>query len=251
MLSEDAAMSMPLSVTIMTDADGPRGALNRLAAAGYRYVQLSATMPGLRPRELDGSARRGLVSALRRLELIPSGLDLWIPPEHFAEAAHMDRAVAATLESIEFAATLRPCPISMILPATGEESASDVLEVIEVIRSAAERSGVTIADHAVPPASRPGFSVGLDPASWFAAGRDPVAGVLEVASTLASARLADLSSTTGLRGPVTGSSRLDVLAYRVNLTVTGYRGPVVIDTRQWADPWAGALATREAWSALG
>ena len=54
-------------------------ALERLAAAGVRRVQLSASQVTLRPRELDRSGRRDLLILLRRLELSAGGLDAWVP----------------------------------------------------------------------------------------------------------------------------------------------------------------------------
>src|SRR5690606_13026801 len=71
---------------------GPRAPIEAAAKAGFRAVALDASAAGLRPRDLDRSARRDLAALLRRLELAFAGLDLWIPPEHFASPEHADRA---------------------------------------------------------------------------------------------------------------------------------------------------------------
>jgi sugar phosphate isomerase/epimerase len=218
---------------------------------GFSSVQLSATQSGLRPRDLDQSARRDLLATLRRLELELAGVDLWIPPAHFLEAVHIDRAVGAMLSAIEFAADLGRVPVSVALP----HEIND--EILEAISEAAHRHGAPIADHAIPTADsqRPQadselLSVGIDPASWLAAGLDPSEGVVRAGDALQSARLCDLSST-GLRAPVGESDgRLDVHAYRASLSVAGYRRPIVVDARQWADPWRGVERTAEMWNGM-
>ena len=47
-----------LAPTLAALGDRPRTAIDRLAGLGFRAVQLSASQPGLRPRELDRSGRR-------------------------------------------------------------------------------------------------------------------------------------------------------------------------------------------------
>ena len=101
----------------------PVESLEWLGGAGVRGVQLSATQPGLRPRTLDGAARRELRARLKRLELTLSGLDLWIPPEHFTEPANVDRATAAAEAAVVLAADLGRVPVSMTLPADAAASA--------------------------------------------------------------------------------------------------------------------------------
>jgi len=218
-------------------------------AQSLRAVQLNAATPGLRPRDLDRSARRDLAATLRRVDLQCSGLDLWIPPEHFVEPLHVDRAVASVLGAIDLAhdlATLagssvvtsrlsRPGGISLLLPAT---IAPDVLATIA--ERASSRS-VVIADYTWPSrsaaATPPGIGIGIDPAAALSTGEDPAAHVSTLGSRLAAARLSDIS-----RGGVGGAvripvgeraGRLDVLAYMVALATGGFaaRGHAVIDLR--------------------
>jgi sugar phosphate isomerase/epimerase len=226
----------------------PREALKKLAAMGFRAVQLSATQPGLRPRELDRSARRDLLAALRRSELVLSGLDCWIPAEHFTDPQRMDRAGAALLAMIEMAGELDRCPVSIVLP----DDCGGMEALLDEVRGHADRFGVRLADHAVTPAGPPWTGVGIDPAAWLAAGADPAAGVGRFADRLVCARLVDLLRT-GLRGPIGsgGAGRLDVLAYRVALSVGGYDRPVVVDARQWVDPLGGFEATKACWDRGG
>ncbi len=232
-----------LAVTIAPLGDDPRATFGRLGETSVRYVQLSAAQPGLRPREMDRSARRGLAGALRRLELIVSGIDLWIPVDHFADPAHADRAVAATLETIEFAAEFRPCPIAMHLPVADDDH-PQIDEMLELIAGQAEHHGVAIANFG---ASDP---TGVDPAAQIALGHDPVATVFEIGANLTAARLADILPT-GMRGPVGGpGGKLDLLPYRAALDAAGFGGPVTIDARQWTDPWAGVKQSVDAWRAI-
>ena len=235
-----------LAPTLTALPDPPRRALARLGEIGCGAVQLGATQPGLRPRDLDRSGRRDLVATLRRLELALAGIDLWIPVDHFTVAAHVDRAVAAVCAAIDLAADVGGCPVSVTLPPE-----IDGLVVAQIVEHA-EHRGVGVADHAVPPSDVAGLGVGIDPAAWLADGRDPIAAVLEHARRLCSVRVVDLL-TTGLRGPPRGGSgsegRLDLLAYRASVEIARPARPVVVDLRQWTDPWAGLTATCEAWEA--
>ncbi len=150
---------LPLAPTLGPLGDQPRAALDRLAAMGFRYVQLSATQSGLRPRDLDRSARRDLLVRLRRLEMQVSGLDLWIPPAHFLDPALVDRAVDAVRAALELAGDLQRCPISLELPRPLDDESLG--PVIETIAELALRVGVELADHAAPDATADQLAGGL------------------------------------------------------------------------------------------
>jgi len=237
--------SHDLSVTLaplVGDASGDsiKSALDRIAAIRLRHVQIASTMPGLRPRELDRTARRDLAASLRRRELALSGIDAWIPHEHLVDARHADRAVTAVRQAIVLAADLGRVPVSLILHGAGDVAAAIVAE--------AQRHGVEIADHSLPLSTLAGTGIGIDPVICFSHAHDPAKVVHEAADRLVCARLVDLRS--GMRGPV-GSAhdgRLDVAQYKVALSVNGFRRPVVIDARQWAEPWRGIQQSIEAWS---
>lgn len=235
-------------------AQSPRPAIERAAALGFRWVQLDATAPGLRPRDLDRSARRDLAALLRRLELGLSGLDLWIPPAHFADPARADRALDATTQAVELAADLaalsttppgRP-PVSLALPAKLAD------ELRQQLASTAGARGITIADHAWP--ARAGLdpaapiAAGFDPAAVLLAGLDPAREVPKLAAPPASARLSDLSPA-GRVPP--GEGGLDELTYTVALDVKGYRAPLVLDLRGLPRPERTARETLERWTGRG
>ncbi len=242
----------------------PRAALAAIARIGCPCVQWSVTTPSLRPRELDGTARRGIVSELRRLELRCTGVDAWIPPGHLLDRATIDRAIGAIEQAIQLASDLavgrdgardRAMPVvSVLLPTEKEvgdggtrvdppsKSASELAEAIAVLRAKADRAGVALADHALPP--RAALSVGIDPAAVLAVGGDPAAQIVAAGARLATARLVDCFRS-GLRGPVLepGESRLDLEGYLVALSIVGYDGPLVVDARQWRDPLGGLQLT--------
>jgi sugar phosphate isomerase/epimerase len=228
---------LELAPTLAALPGEPKAVIDRLASLGIRHVQLSATQPGLRPRELDGSARRDLAATLRRREMNLSGLDLWIPASHFADPAHVDRAVSAAVSSIDLAGDLGRCPLSMTLP---EEEDSAATDAARALLEAAHRIGVPIADHHVPISNRDWnefLGVGIDPAAWLAAGEEPAQAIHQNSEHLLSARLSDLM-TTGMRGPIgSRDGRLDVMSYRVALAIADYRRPVILDVRQWPNPW--------------
>lgn len=234
-----------------------RQILNWAKDSGFRAVQLSATTPGVRPRELDRSGRRDLAASLRRADLKCSGLDLWIPKEHFTDAVNVDRAVAATLAAIDLAADLAmlasgsvvtsqprgPGVVSVLLP---RAIASDVLATIA---NAAQTRGVLLADHLWPErdptVNGESLMVGIDPAALLAGGQDPSTAVSRLGKRVASARLSDVAR--GLPGartaPCSREGTLDVLAYRVSLATSGYPGFAVLDLRGVANqPHAAKVA---------
>jgi sugar phosphate isomerase/epimerase len=237
----DPAAVAHLAPTIVDLGVPPRDALDRLRAGAWRAVQLSATQTPLRPRELDRSALRDLLASLGRREIELAGLDAWVPAEHLADPATADRAVSALLAAVELAADLGRCPLSVRLPA-----ADSAAEGVDAVIAHAERFGVALADHALPPRPAPGPGLGIDPAAWLAAGEDPVEGVVQHAARLVVARVCDLPDT-GLRGPVGDpGGRLDVASYRAALRMAGAVAHV-LDLRQWADPWAGMERARRVW----
>lgn len=220
-----------------------RATFERVGALGYRGVQLDGAQPGLRARELDRSARRDLLATLRRRELRVTGIDLWIPAAHFTDIAGADRAVDRTLEAIGLAADLGRAPISLVLPGAEDDDAGGA---VAMIRAAAEREGVALVDHAVPPALA--TTIGIDPPAWLAAGEDPCAALARHASRVGVARLVDLLST-GMRGPAGDprDGRLDLVAFRAAVSLAPENAVVVVDARQWTDPWAGVEASAERW----
>ncbi len=237
-----------------------RLALDRLAsggAEGFRAVQLSATHPELRPRELDGSARRGLRATLRRLELELAGLDAWIPARHWTDPAKVDRAFTSMCEIISLAADLiphRPGPrLSVLLPRLEKpDAAGEAKRVIDAVIERGMREGVMLVDHALPPpplGADSAAAFGLDAAAAIASGLDPAQLVAQHPTPpLMGVRLADLmrSGVRGLLGDKL-EGQLDVLNLKIALSVAGYIHPIVIDTRQWPDPWAGLIQTAKVW----
>jgi hypothetical protein len=91
----------------------------------------------------------------------------------------------------------------------------------------------------------------VDPAATLAAGQDPVTQVHQAAGRVGAARVVDLLSS-GMRGPIgePSGARLDAMAWRLALEMSGFRGLPVIDARQWTQVRPGILATVERWAAL-
>lgn len=238
-----------LSVTI-APLGVPGEALAWASSAGLRGVQLSVTGGGLRPRDLGPSARRDLRAMLTRLELTPSGIDALVPASHFIDPATAERAVDAVQGACELAADLGRVPVTVQLPAAGDEATAARRDAaVALVAAAADRVGVTIADlggGAMAP--WPPVGIAVDPAAVLGDGGDPSAAVARAGARLTGVRVVDLLRS-GMRGPVgvSGESRLDALAYRVAVEVAGYRGLPVVDCRQWNDPRAGVLGSMAAW----
>jgi sugar phosphate isomerase/epimerase len=211
-------------------------------------VQLDAAAAGLRPRELDRSARRDLAALLRRLQLAPSGLDLWIPPEHLSDPARSDRALDALLQAIELSADLArlcgsgPATVSVMLPATPDAS------LARQLADHAETHSVRIADHTVrtQPFEPGPIGIGIDPAALLLAGLDPSQQAARAGVALVSARLSD-ATLTGRTAPTVSSGRLDLIAYLASLGICGYTRPLILDLRGLTDQALAARAALANW----
>lgn len=220
-----------------------RAQLALAQSIGATGVVLNAATPGLRPRELDRSARRDLAATLRRHGLELSGVDLLVPPEHFTSAAHQDRAVSATLAAIELAGEIAGPGGRVVCVTLAEKIAPDIAASIE---QRASHHGVRVGDLSwradVAPRG-PSLGVAIDPAAVIMGGGEPSAESFRLGAGVVMRRLSDASSAG--RVPV-GSGRLDVLAYAAACAVAG-QSRVVLDVRSVREPREGAAAGAKAW----
>ncbi len=230
-----------------------RGQVGFAREAGYRGVQLNAMSPGVRARELDRSARRDIAALLRRHELLLSGVDLWIPPEHFTDTERADRAMSALGGSIGFAAEMGGLCGGR---GSGGGVVSCVLPDDEGVRAFAEHEaaavGCVVADHAWPVddtiEAGGAIGVGIDPAVVLAGegtggGKGKGIGrmIAGLGRGVVGARLSDLDGSGRVEA---GRGSLDLVSYEATLVTIGYAGMLVVDVRGVADPAgsAGRLA---------
>ncbi|MEE2907143.1 MAG: hypothetical protein VX527_04840 [Planctomycetota bacterium] len=240
-------MQAYLAPTVASLGTDLRASCDRLHREGWQAVQLSAAMVGTRPRDLGSSARRDLLATLRRVELVAAGIDLWIPREHYLDAATVDRVVSAIDAACSLAADLGIATLSVQLP---EPDAMEP-EAREAIHTSAAHRGVILADHRLQVGVAESNGAGLDPAACFAMEQDPVEVAIELGTRLVAPRLSDLLST-GLRGPVgSAGGRLNVTAYRAAVVTVAPQRPVVLDLRQLPSPWDALEVGRQAWRAAG
>lgn len=246
---------LPLSLALASlrapsTATDPRAPFEWAANTGFRWVTLDASAPGLRPRELDRSARRDLAALLRRLELGLLGLDMWIPAAHFTDPAHTDRAVTATTAAIDLAADLAGLTgghriVSLTLL---REDLSPTLR--STLAAHADARQAVLADHTWPPvddAPIGPLGVGLDPAAVLLAGDNPAKAAARLGDRLTLARLSDASEITRVE-PGSSQGRLNDLAYTVALSTAKYTRPLVLDTRGLTDPAEAARRALAWWS---
>lgn len=221
----------------------PRGVASWVREQGVRFVQLNGAAAGFRARELDQSARRDLAGTLSRAEVRLSGIDLWIPPEHFQQAVHADRAVGAVTATAEMLGELKRLRAAVEAPVVSVMLPEQTAEGVAAALSAAgDANGVMVVDHA--PAAGEATAWGADPASMLMAGRDPAAEVSRRGVRVLAARLSDANA---MGRCAVGAGRLDVLEYAVALTTAGVRGPVVVDVRGLPDTLRGVERARRAW----
>ena len=230
---------------------GPRAALDEAARMGYRAVVLDASAPGLRARDLDRSARRDLASVLRRSELAFCGLDLWIPPEHYASAEHADRASFASAQTIDLAADLardaggEPV-VSLTLPRSLEgEPLALFGGVLRALLDRADRAGVVLADHSLPlgeasaDASSP-LMEGVDPAAMLLRGMDPVSETARRGARVRVARWTDADGLSRVAPQRPARGRLDLRSYAAIVASTTGARRLTIDFRGVPDPLSHA-----------
>ena len=219
----------------------PRQVIEWAAGAGFRAIMLDSARAGIRPRDLDRSARRGLASLLRRLELRLAGAELWIPSEHYASPTNSERAVAGVLSSIDLLAELAALietdrTLTLTLPADGAD------EAISVIAQAAHRAEIRIANAAWPgrkTSDESPIGVCLDPRTIARNDDDPVA------ITTACHEPPDAA-----RWPFSTSRPeevIDPLGYASALSIVGFRGDVALDLRDAIDPESDALSALTRW----
>ncbi|MBM91972.1 MAG: hypothetical protein CMJ35_10225 [Phycisphaerae bacterium] len=238
---------------ITPGAAHPRAAIDTIATLGVRGITLDAARSGLRPRELGRSARRDLASLLRRLELEFTGLDLWVPPEHFTTPSSAQRAIDAVGQAMEMAGELAPLVggrsqpvVSVLLPPELGEDARTTLGAM------AQQHGATLADHALlqdTQTQTPGIGVGIDPVFYLTDGSSPAKAITRAGTNLASARLSD---TTAMGRCVIGAngSKLDLTAYAGALIVSGQHW-VTLDVRDIPEPTVAVAKSIEAWQDAG
>lgn len=241
----------PLAATIEPLGTDPRECIAAAAALGYRAVQVSATQPGMRPRELDSGDRRGLRAALSRIGVVCGGIDLWIPASHFTDPAHIDRAMSALDGACGLAADLGRCVVCVSLPS---EMPS---ESWQAVASSADRHGVRIADFAVRQATDASradvphelVGCGIDPSALIAAGIEPAMHAASLGRRVTAARIVDLLAS-GMRGPPgePSGARLDLPSFAAALALGGASPPCCADARQWVDPRAGLASTLARWT---
>jgi len=240
----------PVLRPLVASTDGTvRAAFAAIANQGLADVQLDATLPGTRPRELDRRARHDLLALARRRGLTPSGLDCFVPTAHLTAAApELDRATAALLAAVTLAADLGRLPLSLALPPL-DELAPDAFDAL---LEAADAHAVPLALHAEPQLTAlrdklntlgsPLVRLGIDAASCLIADHDLNAAA---ASDIASLRLADAirdRDRQWQRCPL-GQGDLDLTAAYLAAELTPRLGqPVLLDLSRLDNPRA-ALST--------
>lgn len=218
---------------------GPRAQIEWVAQMGYPSLVIDAARDGLRPRQLDRSARRDVLALLRRMDLRPAGIDLPIPPAHFREPASVDRAISAAAQALalaaDFASQSEDATVTIELPEDPPR------ETVEALLAAAEASGARLADRRWPPGEfegvAPNLGVSFDPAAVLLAGEDPAIVAGRVADRLLSARLSDIAAG-GRVAP--GEGRLDIAAYLATVASVAPQRPVVLDLAGVRDQQAAA-----------
>jgi sugar phosphate isomerase/epimerase len=232
-------------------ASGTREAIAWARSMGARAVQLDVSAHGVLPREMDRSARRDLAAYLRRQGLAFSGADLWIPPEHFVDAAKIDRALSAVVSALEFVsevgAEVGPegqsagRHVALMLPA---EIGADSLHHLT---TTAARVGCELADFARPAKALTAqagswIGYGVDPAAILIAGGDVIS---EVVSAIGAPMAARLSDASAFGRVAIGDGRLDVTGYEAVLEAKGFAGVLVLDVRGVMEPQRAVRAGLE------
>jgi len=250
----DLRLAPTLGPLVQASGQPPRRALSLIGEQGFAAVQLDATLPGIRPRELDATARRDLLASAQRTGLQIAGVDFFIPPDHYCDPQHADRAVAAAIGACSLAGGLGRVPLSLNLPVAKVDAS-----VAQMIADSADAQGVALAIHDeadtdglsrwLKTHAPPHVGVGLDPAALLIRDRDPSAAAQSFSKQLRVARLSDASKGQADGGRrVVGSGSLAVMPYRVSIDLAPNRvGPVVLDLRGMSSPIDAMRSAKAAW----
>jgi hypothetical protein len=226
-------------------------------ACGATGVLLDGARAGLRARELSRSARRDVAARVRREGLVCAGVDLWVPPGHFALAGTVDRAREAVREAFALAAEVGALSalagrarVSVELPGTG--ASGGVAGGLEALRTdladEALRAGVVLVDHGVTDApAHAGLQVGLDVGALLLAQRDAVMELARLGERAGLLRWTDAGRSC-VCPP--GQGRMDALALRA--IVAMHAGTLVaLDGRGLPDPAGAVRAGAQVWHGAG
>ncbi len=229
-----------------------------------RGLALDASRTDCRARDLGRSARRDLAAMLRRTELELTGIDLFIPPEHYADPARSQRAFETVQQTAMLAVEITRLVggrsralVSITLPASLPNHERQALVAMF------EKYGAIGADHtphgsqdAPSPASLPipptssgvwlALPSGIDPAAHLLAGHDPVAAASRPG--IAALRLSALNATG--RCPINAEgARPDIAAYAAAALTTDQRW-ITADTRGCAEPGKATQSALDTWRGL-
>jgi sugar phosphate isomerase/epimerase len=250
----DLRLAPTLTPLVQTAGLPPRKALSLVGAQGFSAVQLDATLAGIRPRELDTTARRDLLATAKRCGLTIAGIDFFIPGEHYSDPQYLDRALASAIAACVLAGELGRVPVSLNLPIQKVDAS-----LVGMIADSADAHGVSLAIHDeadldglvgwLKSNALPHVGLGLDPAALLIRDVDPSAMVQKLASPLRVARLSDASQGQADGGrQVLGSGSLSVMPYRVSVDLAPNRiGPVVLDVRGLASPLDAMKSAKSVW----
>ncbi len=201
------------------------------ARADVPALHLDATLPGIRPRELDRSARRDLLAIVKRHNVSLTGCDLFIPPTHFTSPQHQQRAADAVRQAIALAAELRSlgaaatmvCIETAAPVAQPNDPTVDPAALFTDLAAHARDHGVTLCDCTSD--SSP-LTRGLDLAAVLARNEDPAAAILT--QKPACLRLADWNGRA--RVPF-GDGRADATAIAAATSVATPDAMGILDFR--------------------
>ncbi|MEM6507786.1 MAG: TIM barrel protein [Planctomycetota bacterium] len=250
----DLTLAPTLGPVALATGQSPRQVLGLIAEQGFASVQLDATLPGLRPRELDRSARRDLAATATRCGLTIAGIDFFIPSEHYSDPLYVERAAEAAAGACSLAGDLGRVPVSLNLP-VGDADAS----LTQAMTDTADAYGVTLAIHDeadtdgltrwLAESAPPHVGVGLDPAALLIRDRDPAEAAQTLSDRIRVARLSDASKGQADGGrQAVGAGSLAVMPYRVSVDLAPDRlGAVVLDGRGLPSPMQAMRKAKAVW----
>lgn len=220
---------------------------------GIVGVQLSAALKGIRPRELDTSARKDLRALMVRRGMMVSGIDLLIPDEDWVDSGKVDRALSAVNAAHVLAGDMGRVPLVINLP-VGEVAEEIKEELVALADGRSVPLVVQVGEQAaellawVKQVDHPMVGVAVDPARQLQMKKNVVGTVSEFGDYLMVGRADDVGSD-GMRCTL-GNGRLDVLAYQVSLSQCSKLKSVVMELRELSDPIASMHDGHGAWNQM-
>jgi sugar phosphate isomerase/epimerase len=247
---------VPASLALDALSGDARGAFDLAASAGYRGIAFATNHSELNPDLLGTSARRHVKTLLASKRLSLDSLRAAAPRTGLTDPGTIDRTLENARKALLLARELGIATVSLNVgtltgdPKLAKVPRGTVVSALRELAQQADAADLTLAISAegsnalgeiLKAVDYDKARLNLDAARLIGAGEDPLKVAEELAGTIAQFTAADaVRSGKSVRATELGEGQLPLHELLEILEEQGFRGPVVVDPRDLADPIDGA-----------